>query len=347
MAGPAKTGLLSRQQLRTQRIQKLTINRRVELILNYGILAPSTHNTQPWKLKITGNQVQIFADFSKKVPEADPTGRDFYISLGALIKNIELAAAENDITVTVEISSTVGSNPHIATITLSNLETAKTPSKSVILDALVTRQNYRGFFQTTTLETSVVKLVKAAATNQTSTHLITDKTIIEKLAGLTAEGLKMGYARPAFRREISSYINHNLSRKRFGLHGHSLRMNLKTSFIVPKIMRRKDIGPKLAAMNYKSFITAPAVIVLSSEDNEKSWLETGRVLEDILVRLTAFGLSSSIFAAAIEMDNLRGRVSKIIAVDPDKVPQLLFCIGEPTVPLPYSVRKKLQSVLIK
>lgn len=60
----------------------------IKEILKYGILAPSTHNTQPWLFKVKDNSVEIYYDPKLKLPEADKEGRDLYISMGCLIENI-------------------------------------------------------------------------------------------------------------------------------------------------------------------------------------------------------------------------------------------------------------------
>lgn len=39
-----------------------SIEERLKFILNYAVMAPSAHNTQPWKFKIQGNSIEIFVD---------------------------------------------------------------------------------------------------------------------------------------------------------------------------------------------------------------------------------------------------------------------------------------------
>lgn len=341
-------GLQQRQSLRNKRIAAYKSNRqKIRHILEYGVLAPSTHNTQPWKFQINGDQVKVLADFTKKIPEADPTGRDLYMSIGALVKNIELASQAYGVNLKVEIQAQLKDQEYVATLTFNNLSEAEDPEYSSILNALITRQNYRGVFKPDIDKAKIQKILETVLNPNVSAQAVFDKEALQDLALLTAEGLKMGYANPSFRQEISSYINHNLSRKRYGLHGYSLRMNLPTSVIVPRVMKRKDIGPKLADLNYKSFMSAPGVIILSAEDNEKSWFDTGQVLEETNIRLAQIGLTSSIYAAAIEMGELRLQVARHTSVPKKRRPQLLFCIGAAASPLPYSVRKKLRSVIVR
>ena len=43
-------------------------------------MAPSGHNTQPWKFSITGDCIRIFPDFTRALSVVDPDNRELYIS---------------------------------------------------------------------------------------------------------------------------------------------------------------------------------------------------------------------------------------------------------------------------
>lgn len=338
-----------RRNLFKKSIHSYTDDRRKILhILEYGILAPSTHNTQPWKIRVAGNKVDIFADYSKIIPEADPTGRDLHMSLGALIKTIELAAQAFGVQYALNRPTKISDKLPVATIDLKKManKTHKTDKKA--LKNIISRQNYRGFFNPNLEELQKIeKLADDVKQPAAEAQVVSDRKTIKELAELTAKGLRMAYSTPEFRREISSYINHNLSRKKHGLHGYSLRMSFAKSVIIPKVMKRKDIGERLSVLNYKSFISAPAVVVVYSEDDKSSWITAGMVLQEMMVNLAGLDVNSSIYAAAIEMGDLRSRLAKLVPPKNKKfTPQLLFCVGKTEDIMPYSARKKLSRVLI-
>ena len=68
------------------------IEEKIRFLLNYAILAPSFHNTQPWKFSIKGNNIEVYADFTRQLPEVDPEKRELYISVGCAISNLLIAA---------------------------------------------------------------------------------------------------------------------------------------------------------------------------------------------------------------------------------------------------------------
>ncbi len=41
--------------------------------LRYAVLAPSSHNSQPWLFHVDGNAVEIYADPARRLPVVDPT----------------------------------------------------------------------------------------------------------------------------------------------------------------------------------------------------------------------------------------------------------------------------------
>jgi hypothetical protein len=59
--------------------------------LNYAILAPSIHNTQPWLFRPMDDAVEIYTDRSRMLPATDPAGREMTISCGAALTNLLVA----------------------------------------------------------------------------------------------------------------------------------------------------------------------------------------------------------------------------------------------------------------
>ncbi|NOJ27045.1 MAG: hypothetical protein DA330_03425, partial [Nitrososphaera sp.] len=64
---------------------------KLRFMLNYAVLAPSGHNTQPWLFKIIDDGVEIYADRSRALPVVDPDDRELIISCGAALSYLQLA----------------------------------------------------------------------------------------------------------------------------------------------------------------------------------------------------------------------------------------------------------------
>ena len=73
----------------------MAFERILKRLLDYGVLAPSLYNSQPWKFSLNPGQgvVEVYADETRARPKAvDPKSRDLYLSLGACVEHLALAA---------------------------------------------------------------------------------------------------------------------------------------------------------------------------------------------------------------------------------------------------------------
>src|ERR1041385_7649236 len=68
-----------------------TSEEKLWFLIRYAVLAPSTHNTQPWLFRIHGNVLELFADDSRALPVIDPDHRELIISCGAALFHLRVA----------------------------------------------------------------------------------------------------------------------------------------------------------------------------------------------------------------------------------------------------------------
>ena len=69
--------------------------------VRYAILAPSSHNTQPWRFVVIGNELLICADRTRSLPNIDPCDRELIISCGAALFNLRVALAYFDVPIEI------------------------------------------------------------------------------------------------------------------------------------------------------------------------------------------------------------------------------------------------------
>ena len=65
---------------------------KLTFLLRYAILAPSSHNTQPWRFDVNDSEIKVFADKNKWLSVADADQRELYISIGCALENLLVAA---------------------------------------------------------------------------------------------------------------------------------------------------------------------------------------------------------------------------------------------------------------
>src|SRR5215203_4841061 len=64
---------------------------KLRFLLNYAVLAPSGHNTQPWLFRLSGDEVELYADRTRGLPVVDPEDRALNISCGAALLYLRIA----------------------------------------------------------------------------------------------------------------------------------------------------------------------------------------------------------------------------------------------------------------
>jgi len=88
-------------------------------ILRYASLAPSGHNTQPWKIKAVSPEEWILcADHSRRLPAVDPENRELLLSLGAFLENLSIAAGSLGYAADIRITARTPQDTEIARISI-------------------------------------------------------------------------------------------------------------------------------------------------------------------------------------------------------------------------------------
>jgi hypothetical protein len=62
-----------------------SLEAQARFLLRYAVLAPSSHNSRPWRFDVDGGVVTVSADETRWLPAADPDRRELHLILSAVI----------------------------------------------------------------------------------------------------------------------------------------------------------------------------------------------------------------------------------------------------------------------
>ncbi|MGB1836981.1 nitroreductase family protein, partial [Marinobacter adhaerens] len=88
-------------------------------ILESATLAPSSHNTQPWRFELGQTGISLFADRLRALPVNDPDDRELTISCGCALFNLRIAAAHAGFNTECQLLPDPGDEDLLATVSFT------------------------------------------------------------------------------------------------------------------------------------------------------------------------------------------------------------------------------------
>jgi nitroreductase len=288
-------------------------------------LAPSTHNTQPWSLRLHGDQLDLRADRERQLTIVDPTARQLMISCGAALLNARLSLASAGIDVVVERFPDARERDLVARITAVGdprpQSGAPTASASLTtLDRFVdTRRTNRGPFTGDTIAPEVLDTLARAVADEQGTLFVVTKE--QHRAGVAAVGRHARLAQaadPALAAEARSWAAEE--------------------------PRPADAGTPPDRVPMTGPGGESLIVVCSAVDRRAGWLRSGEALGRMLLEATRHGLVAGPIAQTIVTgaDRSALRAELGLAV----YPQVLLKLGHAPASL-ASRRRRLVDVLVE
>lgn len=297
-------------------------------LAEYGLLAASAHNTQPWLVSIDSDRLRIFPDRSRQLG-ADPTGRELFLALGCFWGNVRLAARS----LGVQIKETA-SGEQVEII----VDGAEGVRDEATLSAIRTRRNNR-FPLTGPLDES---LLTGGGADGLEVCVITDPGRKGAVADIARDAFAASTKDPRFRAELAQWVRSNTTSAKDGMPGYAMGVPTLLSYLLP-ILVRLPTPPSLARQERDRTNSAPAVVAICGDDRQEEWVKAGRVFQEMAVRLEMDGVTTAMNASAIETAGFPEKLRD--AVGATKRPLMLFRAGRATRTSRAVPRRELVDIL--
>ena len=252
------------------------IEDQLKFLLNYAILAPSSHNTQPWSFKIVNDTIELYADKTRALPIADPNYRELIISCGAALFNLRIAIRHFGYGDMVDILPDLDNLDLLARIQLGSKRIVKL-EENFLFRAISKRVTNRQDFDDCQLPDSLVSELETATRSEGSWLQIMTEVIPQAnrkaVIDLIAQGDRLQMADPVFRRELAQWIHTDNNPTHDGIPPHAQGMNHNLDVIAPLIswtIRSFDLGDSRSAIDCQLAEKAPVLMLISSESDNKS-----------------------------------------------------------------------------
>ena len=268
-------------------------------IIRYASLAGSSHNTQPWLVDITSDTlVHIRADYTRKLTVVDPTGRGLFISLGAFIENLCIAASHYGFEPVVYLTAGASRDNLVADVSLTGRTEVnpvpadrerftERPGEKPYLRKLQERSTLRIPFRKD--EISVDHLEKITGGISDGYHFFPAASeegnyISEK----TLEAYSIQSNDEAAKEELAGWIrfsNSDVRDKRDGLTTAGMGINGFGGFIVSRLYKPEDskkqsfVDTGIEKARAQTSGCGGWLVITQPEDTPECWMKTGRLYQ--------------------------------------------------------------------
>lgn len=312
----------------------------VERLVDLACLAPSVHNTQPWRWRYDDARLVLEADLDRRLPAEDPRGRNLTLSCGAALHHLEFAARamgwETDVLL---------------------LPTDRDPA--VLAEVLVRRVHHRAAVR------SELDLLRTRCTDRRrfTAWPVPDSQLLElcRLAerwGTHAEAVTGDAAR--IRLELMA------SRALTFLEIDGRRMMEQERWIdragpdgIPLDLLPEDPEPLQARSRFRPGLLEDTRMVIHGgdrvvaiggpSDDVGGWLRSGRAMSAVWLEATRSGMSVIPMSQPMEVESIRHEIARTVLHDVPE-PHILLRVGWQAIGrsgLPRTPRRALHEVFVR
>lgn len=316
-----------------------------EKIVGYAAIAPSGHNSQPWKFVIEEPTITILPDYSRRLPAVDPDDRELFISLGCALQNLVTSAEHFGYKCNVYYSLEKANSEEIK-VTLT--KTSDVPELD-LFKQIEKRQTTRNEYNKVKVTNEELKKIENYSVGDGVKSIVkTDTESLHKIIQLVKSGNTVQFADDAFMDELKFWIRFShaeAEEKSDGLTSDvmgnpsiprwagKLFMNL---FYSDKDQNEKD----------EKYISSSAGVILfyTEGNSKKDWIETGRAYERFSLLTTSINIKCAFINQPIEVPRFLNNTAEAFGLK-NGYPQLLLRFGYSDA-MPKSPRRRTADVIL-
>ncbi len=269
--------------------------------------APSVHNTQPWRWRVSPDGLDLYAERSRQLTATDPDGRMLTISCGAALHHARIALAAEGWVASVDLLPTKGDPDHLARITLAG-RTDVTPAAMRLVQTIAVRYTDRRPTVDVPIPADAFEaLRREAGTEHMGLHPLRTSGLAE-LAAAAAAANRIGVADLDQRAELAYWIGGERP-SGAGVPDAAIPAQPPQTG-VPE----RDFGhPGTLAVGTGHDAKATYAILFGRGDQPADWIRAGETLSAVWLLATELGIAVLPLSSVVEIPATRERLHHILS----------------------------------
>ncbi|GIE00383.1 NAD(P)H nitroreductase [Paractinoplanes durhamensis] len=298
-------------------------------------LAPSLHNSQPWRFRIDEPVTDVYADQVRRLQVIDPMGREQLISVGAAVFTLRLAIRQAGYRSELALFPEPGRPDLVARVTAAQ-PASSNPAVEALFAAIPHRHTNRWPFAQTAIPADALGHLAEAARREGATLTVAGATARDAILGLAQEADRRLHELPGYQQELARWTG--------AVRGDGVPSRAAGPWDALESMPVRDFG-ELSGMPRRSekFEPYPTLLVLATHSDEPAdWVRAGQALQRALLTATWLNLATTPISQPVEVPAVR---QVLAAPEAGRFAQMVLRVGYGRRVAAASPRRALSEVL--
>jgi len=298
----------------------------VGYLITTAARAPSVHNTQPWRFKVSEDAIEVYADPRRKL-RVDPAGREMLISCGAALFGLRLAIRSLGYQPLVDLLPDPARLRLLARVRLS-AGTPLTDTERRMLEAVPHRHTHRGPFAGEPLPDGLLAALQHDARAEGATLALVEPAIVyQRLADIVSAASRRLDLDPVARAEIRRWSRATGSTARDGVPAQAFQASAVSAGQQRGRLRQRDfdLGRDLGLLTVGGPPAAATAVLVTPGDGRSDWLHAGQALHRLLARAADRWVFADLYTQPLEAAAIRDLIRAGMGLP--GAPQMLLQLG--------------------
>ncbi|KUN78080.1 Acg family FMN-binding oxidoreductase [Streptomyces griseoruber] len=277
----------------------------VQALLAAAVAAPSIHNTQPWRFGLDpeSRSILVRVDRGRLLPATDPRLRAQYLSVGAAVLNLRVAAEYLGWDPVVRLCSAADDPDLLATVQLTGTAAGAQSSLRDLYGEIERRHTSRMPFTGRGVPDAIVTEMTGAARAEGAQLDVPDIVATRRLLRVTAVAESRNAVHPARASEVRTWITVPGADAAYGIPVTALGPRDASGRVPVRDFVGALPAPRLPTLPFERHVQV--ALLWTSHDRPEDWLRAGQALQRVLLTATAHGVRTSMLHQAMEWPDLR------------------------------------------